>query len=634
VRFSYFVQWPIILLLVGLVNLSAVNGPFLFDDYSNLDGLESVNQGTKSAVDFVLEGRAGPTGRPVSLATFIWNAEDFPEKPLFFKLTNLIIHLVNVLLVYGIANVLLLSVGLSRSQAKIASLVAMFIWGIHPINQSAVFLVIQRMTILMTFFSLSAIYLFLKYRDDLKGPLSIRSIGVVLGVGLLGVLSLLSKEAGVILPLFLFVLHVTIFSNNSDEVLMVNRPISRVMSWLVINIPSLIVVLAFFYWVVFRTNPEFTNRDFNMVERLLTEPRVIVDYLSQIFIPRLSGSGLFHDDYVISRSLWDPLSTVFSIAAIFLSALLFILKRKTWKLASFAILFYLVGHFIESSFLNLELYFEHRNYLPSVGLAIGAGYGVVKLSAKYRPFFVIYGVLIAFLGSVNAHSWSGLDKIALLSAIENPTSVRAQVLLARYWGGVGNYKKATESIEAAIKLAPFDGTSHLQLAAHKCLRDSTLGDDGLNVLIQNVQRAKYFNLGVSNAAGLMVDLLKYEACEGYSAKELISIYTTILDSGLLTGRTSRYNLSYQISQLYQIDRDFSGYMNALEKSYHIYPNLQIINLQLTTLFANGLHKEAPLYIQNGRDLINIGLESSVEVQRFIQLKEDYGKYSKSSKQVM
>ena len=633
-KFSSLVGWPIILLLVGLINLSAVSGPFLFDDFSNLDGLQSINQGTKTAIDFVLEGRSGPTGRPVSLATFLWPAEDFPDEPLFFKLTNLIIHLLNALLVYGIASVLLLSVGLNHSQAKVAGLVAMFIWGVHPINQSAVFLVIQRMTILMTFFSLSAIYLFLKYRGDLKDPLSLRSIGVVLGIGILGIFSLLSKEAGVILPLYLLVLHTTIFSNNRNEVSMDNRPISRVMSWLVIYIPSLTVVLAFFYWVVFRTNPEFTNRDFNMIERLLTEPRVIVDYLSQIFIPRLSGSGLFHDDYVISRSLWDPLSTIFSIAAIFLSTLLVILKRKSWKVASFTVLFYLVGHFIESSFLNLELYFEHRNYLPTVGLAIGAGYGVVKLSAKYRPFLAIYGVLIAFLGFVNAHSWSGLDKIALLSATENPTSVRAQVLLARYWGGVGNYKNATESIEAAIKLAPFDGTSYLQLAAHKCLRDSTLGDDGLNVIVQNIERAKYFNLGMSNAAGLMVDLLKYEACEGYSAKELISLYNTILGSGVLTGRTSRYNLSYQISQLYQIDRDFSGYMNALEKSYLIYPNLQIINLQLTTLFANGLHREAPLYIENGRNLINVGRESSVEVQRFIQLKEDYGKYPKLSKQEM
>jgi len=624
-------RWPIILLLVGIVNLSAITGPFLFDDFSNLDGLNSVNQGTKTALDFVLEGRSGPTGRPVSLVTFLWPAEDFPDQPLFFKLTNLVIHLLNTLLVFCIASVLLLSAGLDRSQAKVAGLVAMFIWGVHPINQSAIFLVIQRMTLLTTFFSLSAIYLFLRCRDDFKGQLKLRSIGIILAIGLLGVFSVFSKESGVVLPLYLLVIHATIFSTQKNSLTGSNGPTSRIMNWLVLYLPSLVVVLAFFYWGLVRTNPEFANRDFNMVERLLTEPRVIVDYLSQIFLPRLSGAGIFHDDYVISRSLLDPLSTVFSILAILVSLLFSIFMRKRWRVATFAILFYLVGHSIESTFLNLELYFEHRNYLPSVGLAIAAGYGAVKLGARYRPFLVIYGILVAFLGTVNANSWSSLDKIARTSAIENPSSVRAQIFLARYWTEVGAYGKAVKSIESAIYLQPQDGTTYIQLAAHKCLSDQTLGVDGLSRLNKGIKSARFFNLGLSDAAGLMVDMLKFEVCDGYSAKDLISSFNAVLNSGYITGRTTRYNLTYQMSRLYQLDKDFSGYMNALEKSYQIYPNLQIINLQLTTLFANGLYREAPIYILNGKELMNIGHESSIEIQRFIQLEQKYSKIIDTNK---
>ena len=69
-------------------------------------------------------------------------------------------------------------------------------------------------------------------------------------------------------------------------------------------------------------------------------------------------------------------------------------------------------------------------------------------------------------------------------------------------------------------------------------------------------------------------------------------------------------------------------MNALEKGYQIYPNLQIVNLQLTTLLANGLEGETSQYYQNGDMLIEVGRESSVEIQRFMQLKEQYERLMK------
>ena len=103
-------------------------------------------------------------------------------------------------------------------------------------------------------------------------------------------------------------------------------------------------------------------------------------------------------------------------------------------------------------------------------------------------------------------------------------------------------------MKSAILLQPFDGTTHMQLAAHKCLSDRTLGADGLISLNKGLKNAHYFNLGLSDAASLMVEMLKFEACEGYSAKQLISTFDTALNSGYITGRTTRYNLTYQISR--------------------------------------------------------------------------------------
>lgn len=621
---SWLFRWPSCLFLIAVVNFSALSGPFLFDDFSNLADLKSVDQGMKSAADFILEGTSGPTGRPVALATFLWPQGAFPDEPFLFKCVNLFIHLLNVLLVYGIAKLVLIGIGLNKAQATTAALFAMLFWGAHPINQSAVFFVVQRMTLLMSFFALSAMYVFLKYRRYLIGPITIHSFFVVCSIGLLGCLSLFSKEVGVIIPLLLLVFQVTIFSNSTSNSVH-QKSLSRIVSWGMIYLPSIIVLVAFTYWIVFKTNPEFSNRDFNMYERLLTQSRVLTDYVLQIFTPRLSGSGLFHDDYVISKSLLNPLDTILSIVVLSLLAICLVLTRKQWKVVSFAGLFFLVGHFIESSFLNLELYFEHRNYLPSIGIAIAIGYGFVKINDKLKPFVALYCALVILLGAYNAFTWGSLNRIAQSWALENKESVRSHVLLARYWGEVGNYKKAMLAIEQTIRIDPSNGTSYFQMAAHKCIKDGSLGVTGFNDLAEGTYGAKYFSLGLSDAVGLMVDILKLEACSGYTADELIGLLTSIVDSkGMVVG-AAKYNLNYQLSRLHLLNKNFGGYMNALEKTYKIYPNLQIINTQLNTMIVNTLYSDAQLYVERGQELIKNKRQSSIALKRFevlnLKLKE-------------
>lgn len=618
------ISWPALLLLVGLLNLPAVTGPFLFDDFPNLDGLISINEGTKTGLDFVLDGDAGPTGRPVALATFLWSSDSFPDKPLLFKIINLAIHLLNVLLVYVIATLILKEVGLSKSQASIAGLVAMLFWGVHPINQSAVFLVIQRMTLLMTFFSLASICVFLKYRPLLKAPLKSRSFLVVLVIGVLGVFSLFSKESGVILPILLFVIQATIFSQYKFSSQNGNQ-ISKVVSWLVVYLPSFIVIVAFLYWVLFKTNPDFVNRDFTMLERLLTQPRVIVDYLFQIVIPQLSGSGLFHDDYQVSKSPWNPLSTILCVFVLFLALIIFVAKRRVWPVASFAVLFYFAGHLIESTALNLELYFEHRNYLPSIGLAILAGYGFVRLSKVYRLFMLVYIVLVSILGAYNAYTWGGLSRMAQSWANENPQSPRAQVFLANYYDRSGHFSESLKAIERAVSLAPLDGTKHLQLAVHQCFSQSTLENGSYELLTHNIKKSQKYSLGMSDAADVLVQMLQAKVCSGYAEIDLIDLYLSILHSGKLSGRASQYNLAFQISQLYGMKGDLLGYMNALENTYKIYPNLNLLNLQLSVLFENGLDNEIPFYIKRGRELIEKTRVSALAIEKFYAYKSLYEK---------
>ena len=100
-------------------------------------------------------------------------------------------------------------------------------------------------------------------------------------------------------------------------------------------------------------------------QRVMTQFRVVVFYLSLLFWPAPSRLNLDHD-VAISLSLFDPATTLFSLlflAGLFATAV-FTARRE--PLASYAILWFLGNLVIESSVIRLELIFDHRTYLPSV----------------------------------------------------------------------------------------------------------------------------------------------------------------------------------------------------------------------------------------------------------------------------
>jgi hypothetical protein len=161
----------------------------------------------------------------------------------------------------------------------------------------------------------------------------------------------------------------------------------------------------------------------------MTEPRVLFDYLHLLLIPSTRTSGVFADDFVASQSPLQPWTTLASLIG--LTGLLFFSwqTRRRWPVLSAAMLFFLAGHLMESSFIGLELYFEHRNYLPAalcfwpVALCCAkAG----KLKVLRRIALVTACCLLAVLTTVQARTWASPFALAQRWAAMNPASSRAQ----------------------------------------------------------------------------------------------------------------------------------------------------------------------------------------------------------------
>ena len=95
-------------------------------------------------------------------------------------------------------------------------------------------------------------------------------------------------------------------------------------------------------------------RSFDLEERVLTQTRMLFFYLSLLALPHVGRLTLFHDNVVVSQSLFEPLTTIFAVAGLVLLALLALYSlRKRW-LVGFVIAWYFVGHSMESTVVGLE----------------------------------------------------------------------------------------------------------------------------------------------------------------------------------------------------------------------------------------------------------------------------------------
>ena len=158
-----------ILSLVGLSVLTllvyypGLHGPFLLDDYINLQDIGK-NGGLDSFENwwqFVTSGESGPLGRPLSLASFTLNTLEWPAAPFPFKATNLVLHIINGFLVFFLTTKILYLLGYTDSRKKILLSVAVTAyWLIMPVQTTSVLYVVQRMTILSATFTLMGLFFY------------------------------------------------------------------------------------------------------------------------------------------------------------------------------------------------------------------------------------------------------------------------------------------------------------------------------------------------------------------------------------------------------------------------------------------------------------------------------------------
>ena len=149
--------------------LPGLTGHFIFDDGANIR-LNPYLQ--MSSLDFSTLWQAASTGgsnalsRPISMVSFAVNYYFFGMDPYYFKAVNLSIHLINGILVFFLARLLIMLHLRIRGEmddqtASWIGIAVAAIWLLHPFNLTGVLYVVQRMTSLAALFTLAGLALYM-----------------------------------------------------------------------------------------------------------------------------------------------------------------------------------------------------------------------------------------------------------------------------------------------------------------------------------------------------------------------------------------------------------------------------------------------------------------------------------------
>jgi len=201
------------LLITLFIYWQGISGPFLLDDFHNLSPLAD-NGGIVNYYNFkqfVFGNNSGALGRSVSMLSFVIDDQAWPSETYSFKYTNIFIHLLVGISLFIFLNILKQSTEYQLKLSTLAILTCFFIWLIHPLNQSTVLYVIQRMTELSTLFSLLALSCYIQAKNNSFN--TSRLYLWLFGFSICSILALFSKENGINILLYALVLELTLLRN-------------------------------------------------------------------------------------------------------------------------------------------------------------------------------------------------------------------------------------------------------------------------------------------------------------------------------------------------------------------------------------------------------------------------------------
>ena len=597
-----------ILALVSILTMAAylpgLSGPLLLDDLPQLEPLiqQSAHYPAELFGNYILS-TSGPTGRPVAMATFIADAVTHGSDVWWWKYSNLMLHLVSGLLVCWLTALLLQALPKkSGVDPWIAGVFVGGLWLLHPIQVSTVLYTVQRMTELSTLFVLAGLVCYVKGRLLHDRSALSGWILICIGFFVFYPLAVFSKENALIYPVYCSLVELIVFQFSGP--LHVKRQ-AKIFHGVLLTgyVLAAVLVLANFSSIVLES---YATRDFTLGERVLTQFRVVVTYLTQILLPTQRGMGFFHDDVAVSTGLLSPATTLISallVVTLVASGLIF---RRKLPLFAFGVLFFFASHVVESSVLGLELMFEHRNYTGTFGILI-AVMAIAQHAKEHLRVAVVVAVIgllgFSFLSWQRSLTWSSPESFYQYAYTAHPDSPRVNLVYANVFAAAGDFVRARASL---AKVKPGLGTE-LHRLFFDCLEHRRIDKNALDQ-IASVESGVLDGHATSSADALVQEVVGGRcSAPRQSLVEALGFLTTSRGRTVEDNKSVRFTKAKLLESMSDIDAAIEQYVAAQGLSNN---DALPLYLAADTLIRSGRLTEARDLLKEAQEL-----EKSARIQR-------------------
>jgi len=478
---------------------NALNNPFVYDDHDTVVANPSLVDLSNVQFLFLYSPFRPIVNLSYALDRWLWGYRSFG-----FHLTNVILHAAVVLLLCLLVRRIFDDARRSlagpdarrpikgRPTAEPMAFAVAAVFAVHPMQTEAVSYISGRSELLCGLWFLAAMVL---ARDAIACGSRARA---ALACGC-GVLSIASKEAGLVLPVVVIAYDWLIRPGDDNA--------RRRRLWRIFVPGSFLVIGVAVYRLFAVPHVTDTGAGMGALLNLLTQSIVIWRYVGLLVWP--IGQSIMHGVHRVT-SLADPLALLAAAALVVVAALAFGIRRRAPAVA-FGLLWFLIVLAPSSSVVTLaEGMAEHRVYLASAGIFIAMSAAIAEhlLGRRAAPrglpvAYIAAGILITVLSALTVtrnQVWA--DSVALWSeATAHAEGMwEPHYALADTLRESGSCSAAVPEYRKVVEISPRNRDAYVNLGI--CLAQAGQLDEAKRAFLRVLEIDPTFARGYTNLGAL------------------------------------------------------------------------------------------------------------------------------------
>ena len=378
--------------------------------------------------------------------------------PRVYHFTNLIFHILSVLIVFTILKLVIKNIWAAGGGA--------LLFALHPVQVESVAWVTGLKDVLSGSLSLLAIWLYLLYtrskktktniaqqnNNPIKQKLNTRHLYYILAT-LSFVLAMMAKTTTVVVPVIVLLLDHLILKRP------LKQAIKALIPWVILAMPMMILTkLA-------QPDKPLTFVP-NLWQRILIMGDTITYYLYKLILPFSLGPDYGRSPEFVLKHGWVYLTSILSFGMLIL--LWMYRKKRLWLFASagiFIVGFFTVLGIIPFHFQRISTVADRYLYLSMLGPALIAAW-VLSRYKKKKIIVITFVLVLSLFGIISANQtkyWNNTRTFYKHALKINPDSWTSHNNLASAYESERRFDKAISHYSKAIKIKPDYAEAHYNL---------------------------------------------------------------------------------------------------------------------------------------------------------------------------